>query len=231
MTFMDDLTLVLDLLILVTVAVFYTGFSVWLAMRRNDRVAAMTHLRGGALLMGLLGVLIGAIALWGEFTWPINVTIPVNGTATNILGSYDLFFFDVLTMLALLLIAFAVAVYLKLPTHMVGILALVVGLGVIYYGYRGYIIPLTLDPLETFLLYLGFGGIAVLSFPVTLYVDWFVVGPSVPGVGLIPSADAPANPKLWTLILVVFLAVVVLSGIAALFYGFDSAWAHLASPP
>jgi preprotein translocase subunit SecE len=28
-----------------------------------------------------------------------------------------------------------------------------------------------------------------------------------------------------------FLVVVILAGIAALFYGFDTAWAHLAAPP
>src|SRR5580658_7266421 len=225
MVFLDDLTLVLDLLILVACTVFYTGFVVWLEMRRNDRVRAVTQLRQGATLMGTLGAVIGLVALWGEFTWPIQLA------AAPTLAAYNLFFFDPLMLLAILLVSFAIAVNRRLPTHFVGMLGVVAGFGVMYYGYRGYIIPLTLDPLETFLLYLGFGGIAVLSYPVTLYVDWFIMGPSVPGLDPLPTDLTPRYPWMWNLFLGLFLVVVLLAGIAALFYGFDSAWAHLAAPP
>jgi preprotein translocase subunit SecE len=36
---------------------------------------------------------------------------------------------------------------------------------------------------------------------------------------------------LWSAVAALFLIVVVLAGIAAIFYGYDSAWKHLASPP
>jgi putative membrane protein len=227
MTFTDDLTLVLDLLILVACAVFYTGFMVWLEMRRNDRVRAQAQLREGALVMGCLGAVLGLVALWGEFTWPLNASV----AGSNVLAAYDLLFFDSLVLLAFLLVSFAIAVNLRRPTHIVGMLGVVIGFGIMYYGYRGYTLSLTLEPLETLLLFLGFGAVAVLSYPVTLYLDWFVVGPSVPGVDPLPSDPTPRYPKMWTLLLALFLAVVVLAGIAALFYGFDTAWAHLANPP
>jgi putative membrane protein len=225
MAFLDDLTLVLDLLILVACTVFYTGFVVWLEMRRNDRPRARVQLRQGATLMGSLGAVLGLIALWGEFTWPIQLA------AAPTLAAYNLFFFDPMMLLAILLVSFAIAVNRNLPTHFVGMLGVVCGFGVMYYGYRGYVLPLTLDPLTTFLLYLGFGGVAVLSYPVTLYLDWFVVGPSVVGVAPLPSDSTPRYHGMWTLFLGLFLLVVILAGIAALFYGFDTAWAHLASPP
>jgi len=227
MTFTDDLTLVLDLLILVACTVFYTGFMVWFEMRRKDRLRAHTHLREGAIVMGSLGAVLGIIALWGEFTWPLS--LPIMGS--NVLAAYDLLFFDSLLLLSFLLVSFAIAVNLRLPTHFVGMLGVVIGFGVIYYGYRGYTLSLTLEPLETLLLFLGFGGIAVLSYPVTLYLDWFVVGPIVPGADPMPSDSTPQIPMMWNVLLGLFLVVVILAGIAALFYGFDTAWAHLAAPP
>ncbi len=227
MTFMDDLTLVLDLLILVAVAVFYTGFMVWLEMRRKDRMRAQTHLREGALVMGMLGGVLGTIALWGEFTWPLSVETP----SGNVLAAYDLLFFDALLMLAFLLVAFAVAVNLRRPTHMVGVLGVVIGGGIIYYGYRAWTLSLTEQPLETLMLYLGFGAVAIGSYVACLYIDWFVVGPDQPGVAPLPSEPTPRYPMMWNLLLGAFLLLVVLAGIAALFYGFDTAWAHLAAPP
>jgi uncharacterized membrane protein len=228
MTFMDDLTLVLDLLILVACVTFYTGFMVWLEKRRKDYVRAQSHLKEGAFLMGSLGVVIGIIALWGEFNWPLNVTLP-NGT--NVLAAYDLLFFDSLVLLSVLLVSFGIAVNLGRPTHFVGMLGVVIGGAIIFYGYRAYTLSLTTEPMETLLLFLGFGAAAILSYPATLYVDWFVVGPKVPGADPLPVEDVSKYPMVWNLFAGLFLLVVVLAGIAALFYGFDAAWAHLAAPP
>ena len=218
MPFVDDLTLILDLLILVAGTVFYTGFFVWLHSRRKDPVRALSHLRQGSFLMALLGGLIGVIGLWGEFTWPLP-------------GPYNLYFFDPLMMLALLLVGFGVTVRLGQPTHFVGMLGVIIGGGVMYYGARAYYLSLTKDPFETLLLYLGFGGVAILSYPVTLFVDWFVVGPRNSSVAPLPSDEQPTYPDLWMALLGLFLVVVVLAGIAAVVYGFSTAWSHLESPP
>ena len=177
--------------------------------------------------MGSLGTVLGLLALWGEFTWPLSLDIG----GSNVLAAYDLLFFDSLLMLSFLLVSFAIAVNLRLPTHFVGMLGVVIGFGIMYYGYRGYTLSLTEEPFETLLLFLAFGGVAVLSYPVTLFVDWFVVGPSVPGADPLPSGPTPRYPKMWMALLGLFMVVVILAGIAALLYGFDTAWAHLASPP
>ncbi len=223
MTFVDDLTLILDLLILVTVTVFYTGVLVWFEMRRKDPVRANTHLHEGAILLGMLGGVIGIISIWGELAWPI--------TGFPGAQSYDLFFYDVLILLGLLLIAFAITVRQRLPTHFVGMLGVIIGLGVFFYGVRAYQLGLTKDPLETLLMYLAFGGVAILSYPATLFVDWFVVGPTVPGADPLPSNPTPDYPWIWKILLGLFMAAVLLAGVAAVLYGINAAWAHLASPP
>ncbi len=219
MTFTDDLTLVLDMLILLSATVFYTGFFVWYHSRRNDAARAATHLREGAFVLTILGGLIGIIALWGEFNWPLP-------------GAYNLYFFDPLLMLALLAVTFGIAVILRLPTHFAGALGLVIGCGVMYYGVRAdYYLALTQDPTETLLLYLGFGAVAILAYPVTLYVDWFVQGRQNPSLSPIASALTPTSPRMWTILLGAFMIMVALAGFAAAAYGLSAAWSHLESPP
>lgn len=227
MTFIDPLTLVLDLLILVACAVFYTGFLVWLNMRDKQLARAQAQLMGGATILGILGGVILIIALWGATTWPLSVVIDGN----NVLGSYDILFFDALVMFGIVLVAFALAVHTGRPTSFVGVLGVVAGFGIMYYGYRAYLLSLTLEPLYTFLLYLAFGATAVLSFPVTLYLDWFVTGLSKKENQPYHSEDKPAYPWMWNLWIGAFLVVVVCAGVAGVYYGFTAAWAHLASPP
>ncbi len=210
----DNLSLVVDLLILLTVTVFYTGFFVWFNFLRQDLDRAETALRQGGALMGLFGLVFAALSLWGEMTFPL-------------FGSYNTFFFDPLVMLSVLMIAFGAAVWFRLPTHFVGILGVVVGSGTIYYGARAYQLGLTQDPFETFLMYLAFGGVAILSFVATLFIDWFVVGPRTPSVQPIASGPKPEYPRMWMAFLGLFMAVVLLAGIAAVLYGFSIAWSHL----
>lgn len=223
MPFLDDLTLVLDLLILVAVSVFYTGALVWFEMSREDGSRARSHLRQGAVLMGLLGGALAIIAAWGELTWPFG--------ASGSLASYNVFFFDPLAMLSILLIGFALASNLRLPTSPVGILGVVVGGGVMYYGYRAYTLSLTKAPLETLLMYLAFGAVAILSYPATLFVDLYVNGPAQPEVSPLPTDPKPTYSLLWSAIVALFLVVVILAGAAALAYGYSTVWSHLGHPP
>jgi uncharacterized membrane protein len=212
----DDLSLVLDLLILVIATVFYTSVLVWFEVRRKDLVRANTHLREGAILLGLEGLFMGLIAVWGEMTWPL-------------FGQYNVFFFDVVLMLSLVLIAFAAAVWYHFPTHFVGMLAVISGLGVLFYGVRAYDLHLTLDPRDTFYLYLSFGAVAIASYPATLFIDWFVVGPTSPGSDPLPSGSTPSWPWIWRVLLAGFLLLVILAGIAAVGFGISTVWGHLGS--
>ncbi len=223
MAFIDDLSLVVDLLILVCAAVFYTGVMVWFEFRRHDGLRAYAQLRSGGALLGLLGAAIGLFAVWGELTWPIN-GFP---GAT----SYDLFFFDMLFLLSLVLVAFAFLIARRLPTHFAGMFSVIVGLGVWFYGVRAYQLGLTQQPLETLLMYLAFGGMAILAYPATLFIDWFVIGPQVAGADALPTKPVPDYPWIWRVLLGLFLVAVLLAGIAAVLYGIDIVWGHLAAPP
>ena len=232
MTFVDNLSIVTDLLILVPCLVFYTGFMVWLNMRKKDLPRAQGSLREGGIMLGILGVAIGIYAFQGSLFWPLAAGAP---GGTNVLASYDLFFFDVLVLLSVLLVSFGATVALRLPTHYVGMMAVVIGFGVGFYGYRGYTMSpaLTLDPLQTFLLYLAFGGMAIFSYPATLYCDWFVTGPTKAESSPLASDPTPRAQYrwMWIILIGIFLGVAVLAGIAAVWYGFDIGWAHLAAPP
>jgi len=227
MTFTDDLTLMIDLLVLVTAAAFYTGVTVWFQLSRGDLGRARAHLREGSIAMGGLGAIIGLFAFWGEFTWPLSLVF----SGSNVLAAYDILFFDSLMMLAFLLVSFAIAVNLRLPTHMVGVLGIFIGAAIFFYGYRAYNLSLTEQPLETFLMFLAFGGVAILSYPATLFVDLYVVGPQNPEVAPFTDGPKPSYPMLWSAVAALFLVMIVLAGIAAVAYGYTAAWGHLANPP
>ena len=77
------------------------------------------------------------------------------------------------------------------------------------------------------MMYLAFGAVAILLYIPTLFVDWFIVGPRVPSVQPIASSATPANPRMWTGLLGLFLAVTVFAGITAILYGFSTVWTHV----
>jgi uncharacterized membrane protein len=218
MASVDNLSVIVDLLVLLPVAVFYTGVLVWFNYRNKDLDRAEKSLREGAWLVGLLGGMIGILAFWAEMTYPLT-----EGTSTV----YNVFFFDPLVMLAFLTVGFSVAIAYRFPTHYIGVLGVVVGSGVIYYGIHAYQLGLTKDPFETLLMYLAFGGVALFLYIPTLFIDWFIVGPKHPAVQPIASSTTPANPRMWMVLLGFFLAVVFLAGLAAVLYGFSIAWSHL----
>ncbi len=211
----DNISLIVDLLIVAVVTVFYTGFYVWFNFRRKDLDRAVTGLREGAFLLIVLAVFAGIVALWGELTFPL-------------FGSYNVFFFDPLALFALLIGAFGLTVWFRLPTSFVGVFGVVVGSGIILYGVRAYQLGLTLDPLETLLLYLAFGALAIGTIVPALFVDWFVMGPKFPNVQPIASTETPEYPRMWTVFLGAFMALTFLAGLAAMFYAFSIVWAHLA---
>lgn len=218
MVSVDNLSIVVDLLIVLTVAVFYTGALVWFDYRRKDLDRAEKSLREGAWLIGLLGTITGVLAIWAEMTFPLSF-----GSNTV----YNVFFFDPLVMLAFLAISFTALVAFRLPTHYVGFMGVIAGIGILYYGIHGYQLGLTKEPLETLLLYIAFGAVAILLYIPTLFVDWFIVGPKVPSVQPVASGSTPEYPRMWMGLLGFFMAVVFLAGLAAILYGFSIVWSHV----
>lgn len=219
MAFIDNLGFELGVLVLIPAVAFYTGLLVWWFRRKGDLARSYTNLRGGAVTLGVLGAFLSLLGFWGEFVWPLP-------------GQYNVLFYDPTLFGGLILVTFAVLVHLRLPTQFLGVVAGVTGLGVAYYGARGYLLGLTKEPLDMFLLFLGFGLTAAAFFPVSLFVDWYVLEPATKGgAGGASSDPAPQYPRFWNLPILLFLALAALAGIAAILMGFNTLWTHLEYAP
>jgi putative membrane protein len=218
MAFIDNLGFELGLMVLTTAVAFYTGFVVWWYRRQGDLARSVEYLRGGGLMLGVLGLFLSILGFWGELAWPLP-------------GQYNLLFYDPTLLGGMMLVGFAVTVYYRIPTQYLGVVGGVAGLGIAYYGARGYMLNLTKEPLEMFLLFLGFGVMMALSYPVTLFVDWYVLHPGEPAADTSPGAKAPAYPAIWNAPVLLFLALTALAGIAAILMGFNTVWSHLEYAP
>ncbi len=228
MTFVDPLAFQLFTLVFVSTLIFYSGITGYLTYSRRGPRATYQLLRAQAVPLGVVGVAIAAIGLWGEVTWPIAVE--VNGT--NVLGAYNILFYDPYLMLGFVLVAFAVSVEARFHTQYVGLLAGMTGALSIYYGIAAYQLNLTKEPLAMLALYVVLGGTALLTFPVTIFLDKMVMEPAQ------ANSDAPDARQTLTLPwkvafggFVLFLLFAAISALVALTIGGGALSPHLASPP
>jgi uncharacterized membrane protein len=167
-TFIDDLALVQVLLLIGATIFAYGGVMAYLAIRRNDPSGLRSVLRGMAVPLGAVGGITLALSIWGEMTWPF--------LASDGLAGYNIFFFDVLMLFAIVLVAFAATVYLSARLQYVGVLALVAGGVTAFYAWTGYTASpaYTKDPFDTLLLYAGFAAAGIVALPATIVVDYFL---------------------------------------------------------
>lgn len=215
MPFVDTIGFELDALVLTTVVAFYTGLHVYWFRLKGKLAQAQEYLRGGSVMLGVLGVFLTILGFTGELAWPLP-------------GQYNILFYDPTLLGGLTLVGFAAMVYFRIPTQFLGAVAGVSGLGIIYYGSRGYILGLTKEPLAMFFLFLGFGATMALIYPVSLFVDWYVTPSEAPTTG---GASVAPIPRIWNVPVLIFLGVTVLTGIAAILMGFNTVWSHLEYAP
>lgn len=168
MAFLDNLALIEVLLLLVAAVFAYAGVRVWWAMRSHQPESLRRMLKSTAVPVGVVGVITLSLALWGEMAWPFPAAYGMAG--------YNIFFFDPLVLLGIVLLAYAVTAYFSLRLQYVGVLALVAGGVAAFYGWTGYTAhpAFTKDPFDTLLLYGGFGLAGVLALPSTVIVDWYL---------------------------------------------------------
>ncbi|MCI4354011.1 MAG: DUF981 domain-containing protein, partial [Thermoplasmata archaeon] len=198
---------------------------------------------------GVIGGISLTQGLFTEYTWPFLLS--------DGLGSYDIFFGDVITLFGMVLIVYAIVAFYGLKLEYAGVFGFVAGVMTAWYGYWGYttlvspgVLGLTKDPLETFLLYGAFGAAGVFSLPAALVVDWYLehAGPTFPKItmSLRPAServekdatggDGAASvryriPYYVYLLIMWFPIFTVLAAIAAWFYIGDILPGHLTSPP
>lgn len=238
MSFIDPLAFVEVVLFIVSVVGTWVALESLGAIRRDRPDELRAILQGAALPFLSIGTIAIIMSLWGEMTWPLP-------------GSYNILFWDVFLLFGMVLVSFGIAFYRGTRTQYSGLMALAAGIIVIFYGVTGYQQGLTKDPLETLLLYLGFGAVAILSLPAALVADWFLapVRPTQFPWSRVPSTKAPASgdagtssspPTSATFRYVVSFARVIayffpvffgLAAIAALLYIGQTVPAHLMSPP
>ena len=218
MAFVDPLALQLFTLAFVATLLFYSGVVGYVNFRRHGHHTTYAHLRGAAIPLAGLGAIVFAIGLWGETTWPLP-------------GSYNILFYDPYSLLGVTLIAFAVSVLMRLRTQYVGVLAGATGALSIYYGVSAYSLNMTAEPLFMLFLYVALGGTAVLTFPVTIFIDRMVV---VPELETLPEVERKTLTLPWKLAyggFLLFLLFAVASAILALAIGGGALGSHLASAP
>jgi putative membrane protein len=71
MAFVDFLAFQQVTLLVAAVLVGFVGISAFLAMRRNDLAGVKSALRGGAVPVGSVGMIATTLALWAEVAWPL----------------------------------------------------------------------------------------------------------------------------------------------------------------
>jgi putative membrane protein len=158
MAFIDPLALQLFSLAFISTLLFYSGIIGFVTYSRYGHHKTYQHLRAQAVPLGGIGVAVLSIGLWGELSWPLP-------------GSYNILFYDPYLMLGVVLVSFAASVAFRLRTQYVGLLAAMTGALSIYYGINAYDLGLTKEPLAMLALYVALGGTAVLTFPVTIFMD------------------------------------------------------------
>lgn len=172
MGFMDDLALVEVLIGFVAVLLAYVGVLSWWAIRTNNPKFLKETLRSSAIPVGGVGITTMILALWTEMTWPYTLTI----AGTNVIGGYNIFFGDAMVLFGLVAICYAVVAYFGRNLHVVGLLSLVAGFVLAFYGWTGYTAnpAFTKDPYDTFLMYGAFAAAGLAAFPATVITDYYL---------------------------------------------------------
>ncbi|MCL4319884.1 DUF981 family protein [Cuniculiplasma divulgatum] len=204
--FIDDLAFELLTMSLAALMILYMTLGIYVGYRRNGDKDIEGHLKPGMAPLTLLGVVMLALGLYGEFVWPLP-------------GAFNILYYDMYTLVAIVVLAFAITIRLGYKMQYVGLFAAYSGVMAIYYGFRAYQLSLIgSTTLELFLMFVAFGATGIMSYPVTLIID------RIPQRG---------NPKWigWTIILVIFWIAVLGAMIASGYIGFDAVFSHLASPP
>jgi len=162
--FVDTLAFQEVTLLFAAVLIGYVGVLTAFAMRRNDAAGLKNLLKAGAVPIGSVGAVVTLLGIWGEYYWPLP-------------GSYNILFGDVYLLFGATLVILAVSMATAQKLQFAGLFALVAGGVTIAYGWSGYQLGMTKDPLETFLLYGAFGLTGILAFPATVMVDHYQAHP------------------------------------------------------
>lgn len=205
MVFVDNLAYSLFMISFAGFMLLYTISSMYLVYRRGKRNFS-DYLKSASVPLGLIGVYMLIMGLWGQFTWPLP-------------GSYNILFYDPLVSFGIVLLAFAIAVKYDVRLEYAGFLGLMVGVMVIIYGIEGYGAGLTSEPIALLLMYFFYGVAGIFAFPVSLIAD------------RLPGLKKGRIWKGWHVVLIVFWILLLLASLLSGFVGILAIPAHLISAP
>jgi uncharacterized membrane protein len=254
--FIDILALEEATLLMAAVVFAYVAVVGLFTMRRNDTAGLKAAFRGAAVPVAGLGLVATIFGVWGEMVWQYPAPY---------LTGYNILFNDIYLLFGLTLVIAGVSMALGLKLQYAGLFALVAGGVTMSYGYQGYILHYTKDPLETGLMYGAFGLAGVLALPATIVADHYLAYPETTAVPVTSAASVARRhsiqastraaqpivpvgtdgtpdesvtvrsrfhlPLYVTLPVLAFVVVMILAGIAALWYLDATLPGHLASPP
>jgi len=247
--FIDDLGFVVALILAGAAVLTYASIRAFWHILRNDPVRVRATFKASAVPAGIIGIVTLALGLWTEFTWPYLLS--------DGLGSYNIFFVDIISLFGMVMIVYAIVGYFGLKLEYAGIFGFVAGVITAWYGYWGYTtltssgtFGLTKDPLETLLLYGAYAAAGVFSLPAALVVDWWLEHPgsTFPKLSLSMkpiseeadenkaagegSAKGRYHVPYWVYLLTGWFPIFMfLAALAAWFYIGDILPGHLTSPP
>lgn len=242
--FVDDLGFVVALILAGAAVMTYTAIRAFWHMLRNDPTRVRAAIKASAVPAGFVGAVSLAIGIFIEYTWPFLLS--------DGLGSYDIFFGDVICLFGMVMLVYCIVGYFGLKLEYAGLFAFVSGVITAWYGYWGYttlvapgVLGLTKDPLDTFLMYGAFAFAGICALPAALVVDWWLEHPgnTFPklSLGMTPVTEevAPAatpggryRVPAWVYALTVWFPIFMfLAALSAWFYIGDILPAHLTSPP
>jgi putative membrane protein len=204
MAYIDNLAFLLFSISFGGFLLLYTISSMYLVYR-NKKKDYIDHLEGASVPMMLVGGYLVIAGFVGQVAWPLP-------------GSYNILFFDPLVAFGLVLLSFAIAIRYKVNLEYAGFFGLLVGVTTLIYGYQGYNIGLTQEPLALLALYLFYGVAGVFSYPVALIAD------RLPGL--------QKNPWIgWHITLVIFWLALFAASLLSGYIGMTAIAGHLLTTP
>lgn len=247
--FIDDLGFVTALILAGAVVLTFASIRAFWHILRNDPARVRATIKSSAVPAGIIGAVALSLGLFTEFTWPYLLS--------DGLGSYNIFFGDVICLFGMVMLVYALVGYFGLKLEYAGVFAFVAGIITAWYGYWGYTtltasgtFGLTKDPLETFLLYGAYAAAGVFALPASLVVDYYLEhpGPTFPKLTMSmkpitdqteemkAGSEGSASPQYhvpyWVYIFIIWFPIFMfLAALAAWFYIGDILPGHLNSPP
>ncbi|EQD41567.1 membrane protein containing DUF981, partial [mine drainage metagenome] len=154
-----------------TIMILYLTVDAYIRYRTTDGANIVEYLKDGIMPIALIGGLILIFGIYSDLTWPLQINSP-SAAANSAFAGYNLLFFDPLVLMGIVTLSFAITVKYGHRLQTFGIMALYSGVFSMYYGWMGYLQNKSSEPFDMFLMYVAFGAVGILSYPLTLMADY-----------------------------------------------------------